>query len=72
MDIHEYFLEHLVRERLHDARSAMARRALVLESRPPRRTLRARLGAALIALGERVAGPPVSLRPYATPGPIHR
>lgn len=72
MDIHEYVLEHLVRERLHDARSLSARHALILESRPPRVTLRARLGAALIALGERLAGTPVPLRPYASPGTVHR
>lgn len=72
MDIHEYFLEHLVRERLHDARSTTARRALVLDSRPPRTPLRARLGAALVVLGERLAGAPVPLRPCATPGTLPR
>lgn len=65
MDINEYVFEHLVREKLQDARSATARRALVVGSRPPRTALRARVGAALIALGERLAGTRVSLRPYA-------
>jgi hypothetical protein len=61
MDFNEYVLERLVREKLHDARAASARRALV-DSRPPHVALRARAGAALIALGERLAGTPVPLR----------
>ena len=65
MDINEYVLEWLVLEKLQDARAATARRALVLGSRPPRVALRGRVGAALIALGERLAGTPVSLRPCA-------
>jgi hypothetical protein len=65
MDITEYVLERLVLEKLHDARSASARRARVAESRPPRVALRARVGSALIALGERLAGTPVPLRPCA-------
>ena len=65
MDINEYVLEQLVREKLQDARSATARRTLVVESRPPRVALRAQIGAALIALGERLAGTPVPLRSCA-------
>ena len=56
MDINEYVLERLVLEKLQDARNATARRALVVGSRQPRVVLRARVGAALIALGERLAG----------------
>jgi len=51
MDINEYAMEHLVRERLSRLRAAARRRALVP---PPARGpgLRARLGAALIHAGE--------------------
>jgi len=68
MDINEYVLERLVSEKLHDARAATARRALVLESRPPRVALRARFGAALIALGERLAGTSARLRSRTSHG----
>jgi hypothetical protein len=57
MEVNEYMLEILVREKLDEARAMTARRALVRGSRPPRAPLRARVGAALIAFGERVAGP---------------
>ena len=57
MDVNEYTLEVLVREKLDEARALTARRALVMASRPARVPLRARVGAALIALGERVGGP---------------
>src|SRR5712691_7048859 len=57
MEANEYTLEILVREKLDEARAMTARRALVRDSRPPRAPLRARVGAALIALGERVGGP---------------
>lgn len=56
MDINEYAIEALVRQRLHDARVHAARHALVSRIRPPRATLRARLGAAVIALGQRIVG----------------
>ena len=57
MEANEYLLEILVREKLDEARAMTARRALVMDSRPARAPLRARVGAALIALGERVGGP---------------
>ena len=57
MEANEYLLEILVREKLDEARAMTARRALVSDSRPARAPLRARVGAALIALGERVGGP---------------
>ena len=56
VDANEYLLEILVREKLDEARAMTARRALVRDSRPARAPLRARVGAALIALGERVGG----------------
>ena len=71
MDINEYVLEALVREKLQDARSATARRALVVESRSPRVAFRARVGAALIALGERLAGTPHPLPSRATTSTSH-
>ena len=57
MEANEYLLEVLVREKLDEARAMTARRALVMASRPVRAPLRARVGTALIALGERVGGP---------------
>jgi len=57
MEVNEYMLEILVREKLDEARAMTARRALVRDSRPARASLRSRVGAALIALGERVGGP---------------
>ena len=56
MEANEYLLEILVREKLDEARAMTARRVLVRDSRPARAPLRARVGAALIALGERVGG----------------
>jgi hypothetical protein len=55
MDLNEYTLEMLVREKLTEARLLTARRALIERARPPRPSLRARLGAGLIALGVRLA-----------------
>ena len=55
MELNEYVLEMLVRDRLREARAECTRRAL--RPRPPRPALRARLGVALIRLGERLAGP---------------
>ena len=56
MEVNEYMLEILVREKLDEARAMTARRALVRDARHPRAPLRARVGAALIALGERLSG----------------
>ena len=61
MEMNPYALEELARDQIARARADAARRALVRRSmnRPP---LRARLGVALVALGERLlagAGPPV-------------
>ena len=67
MEANEYLLEILVREKLDDARAMTARRALVVGSRPPRVPFRARVGAALIALGERVGGTPAAGPSCATP-----
>ena len=60
MEVNEYVLEILVREKLDDARAMTARRALVARSRPPRVPFRARVGRALIALGERLVGAPAA------------
>ena len=59
MEANEYMLEILVREKLDDARALTALHALVAGSRPPRVPVRARVGGALIALGERLGGAPV-------------
>jgi hypothetical protein len=66
MEMNEYTLEKLVQEKLNEARAATARRALVPGSRSPRGALRARLGAALIALGEWLSGTPGPQRPRVT------
>ena len=78
MEVNEYTLEILVREKLDDARAMTARRALVMGARPPRAALRARVGAALIALGERLGGPtapqagtPAPQESCATPNASH-
>jgi hypothetical protein len=76
MEMNEYVLEALVREKLDGARAMTARRALVAACHPPRAPLRARVGTALIALGERLTGaaapragaPP---RACATPSASH-
>jgi hypothetical protein len=65
MEVNEYVLEVLVREKLDEARAMAARRVLVRDSRPARAPLRARVGAALIVLGERLGGA-VAPRPGAT------
>jgi len=49
-----YALEMLVTERLIDARQAAHRASLAARARSRRPALRVRLGAALIALGERL------------------
>jgi hypothetical protein len=71
MDMNEYALEMLVRETLREARATTARQALVVGSRPPRPTLRARVGIALIALGERLAGAPAPRPSCAVPSAGH-
>ena len=57
MDFHEYAMQLLVDEKLRSARLQAAHRGLIAQSRGLRPTLRARLGAALIALGKRLAEP---------------
>jgi len=57
MDASDYVIGMLAEQRLRAARCEAARRALIRQHRRARPGLRARLGAALIALGERlVAG----------------
>jgi hypothetical protein len=56
MDVNEYALEMLARQRLHEARACAARRSLARRAPRRRPQLRAHLGALLIALGERVIG----------------
>jgi hypothetical protein len=51
MDTNLYALQTMVAERLTRARSEARRLDLVALARPSRRSLRARLGAGLIALG---------------------
>ena len=71
MDGNEYLLEMLVREKLDEARAARACHILATRVRPPRAPFRARLGAALIALGERLAGTPASARSGAAASASH-
>jgi hypothetical protein len=52
MENNDYALEILTAERLSEARQAAHRRDLLALARARRRPLRARLGAALIVLGE--------------------
>ncbi|HYE93768.1 MAG TPA: hypothetical protein VEA38_22235 [Terriglobales bacterium] len=55
MDSNDYVLARDVHDRLAHARAAAVRRALV--PRRARRRLRVALGAALVALGERLLAP---------------
>src|SRR2546426_892351 len=57
MELNEYALQMLADEKLRNARAQAARRGLL--ARVPRRTLRARLGSALIAVGERLLAAPL-------------
>ena len=50
MDFNEYALEQLVRDRLEALRAAAARQSLA-PPRPPRASLRERVGRALIRVG---------------------
>ena len=54
MEINEYAMQLLADEKLRHARLEGARRELVARARRPRPPLRARLGAMLIRLGERL------------------
>ena len=67
----DYAIEILARQRLEEARAFAARRALVarLPARPS--SVRARVGAALIALGERIMGPVAAGGSRATRGATH-
>lgn len=56
MDMNEYFVEWLLKERLAEARAAAARSALI-GPLPPRRPARVALGLALVRLGHRIAKP---------------
>ncbi|HEV8587186.1 MAG TPA: hypothetical protein VGT02_19665 [Methylomirabilota bacterium] len=66
MDFTEYSLAFLANERLAVAREASARRAR-LASLTPREPLRVRVGAALIALGQRLLGDPTRRAPLPAP-----
>ena len=56
MDMSDYVVQLLAAERLTRAREDARRRALVVS--PADRPLRVRVGEALIALGQRLLGPP--------------
>ena len=64
MELNEYALQVLADVKLREARAHAARRGLVALAR--RRTLRARLGVALIAAGERLLAASVPSRPSVT------
>lgn len=51
MELNEYFVEWLIRERLTEARAHAARRALLDSASPPCRPVRVAVGRALIRLG---------------------
>jgi hypothetical protein len=67
MDVNEYVLETLVRERLKEARAMRARHRLdASRGRRSRPAFRVRVGAVLIALGERLADAPAPRGTCAT------
>ena len=72
MDFNEYAIELLANQRLREARVEAERRGVIARYRRPRPRLRAWLGAALIALGERLAAGPTRHRSCATPGASYR
>ena len=57
MDVHEYYVEVLIKERLEEARAAAKRASLLRALRPPRQPWRITLGLALIRLGARLLEP---------------
>jgi hypothetical protein len=61
METSDYALAYLANERLANAREAAARRGL-LASLTRREPVRVRLGGALVALGQRLLGEPVTQR----------
>ena len=67
MDTNDYAIGILAEQRLREARLEAARRELVARHRRPRPSLRARVGAALIAVGQRlVAGAAHDLHGHAS------
>jgi hypothetical protein len=71
MEMNDYAIEILARQRLEEARAFAARRALLARLPKRRSSVRARLGAALIALGERIMGPAAAGDSRATHGATH-
>jgi hypothetical protein len=71
MDFNEYAIQLLSAQRLREARADAERRGVVARYRRPRPTIRAWLGASLIALGERLAAGPAPGRSCARPGASH-
>jgi len=61
MEMSDYALAQLTKERLAHAREVAARRALVA-SLAPRTPLRVRLGGALVAFGQRLLAEPAPQR----------
>jgi hypothetical protein len=67
MDTNDYAIGILAEQRLREARVEAARRELVARHRRPRPSLRGRIGAALIAIGQRlVAGAAHDLHGHAS------
>jgi len=69
--MNDYVLEVLTRQRLEEARAFAARRALVAQLPARRSSVRAGLGAALVALGERIMGSAATGGSRATRGATH-
>jgi len=57
MDWHEYVTGELIRSQLAERRAAAAIERMGRAHRAPRRSVRIVLGAALVRLGSRLAGP---------------
>lgn len=57
MDVHEYYAEILIKQRLEEARANAQRVALVRALRPPRQPVRVTVGLVLIGLGARLLHP---------------
>ncbi len=57
MDWHDHVTRELIESQLAERRAAAATARMARAQRAPRRTLRIALGAVLIRLGSRLAGP---------------
>jgi hypothetical protein len=71
MDVNNYVLEVLVRERLAEMRAKGEQSARLREAKPESRPLRFALGQALIRIGQRLHGPQSARMPIESKRSTH-